>query len=49
MICTSRKPKKDTQEKILEKIRNLDKLKLDIKVNDYLLSFNEQTGDWKSI
>jgi hypothetical protein len=35
--------------KLLEELRDLKGLKLDIKLNDYKLSFDEVIGDWKSI
>jgi hypothetical protein len=43
------KKKVENGDKILEDIRSLNGLNLNMKLNEYKLEFNEQTGDWKSI
>lgn len=35
-------------DKLLDQIRSLSGMSLGIRLNEYKLDFNEQTGDWKS-
>jgi hypothetical protein len=50
MICGSGKPKNTGNEgKLMEKLRDLRSLRLEMNLNDYKLSFDEVNGDWKSI
>ncbi len=37
------------EKQILEDIRSLKGMNLNIKLNEYRLSFDETVGDWKSI
>lgn len=49
MICGNFKPKNTGNEaKLMEKLRDLTSLRLEMNLNDYKLSFDEINGDWKS-
>jgi hypothetical protein len=48
MFACGGKKKIDNPDKILNEIRSLNGMNLVIKLNDYKLEFNENTGDWKS-
>ncbi len=49
MFSCGAKKKNDNGDKILNDIRSLAGLNLGIKLNEFKLEFNENTGDWKSI
>ena len=49
MFCGSNNNIKATvNDKVIQNLRNFNENKLEIKLNDYKLEFNELTGDWKS-
>jgi hypothetical protein len=48
MICNSKPKNKVDDTKLMDKLRDLKSLKLEIKLNDYKLTFDEANGDWKS-
>lgn len=50
MICGgSSKIKSKDPKKILEELRDVTTLGLEIQLNNYKLAFNNKDGDWKSI
>lgn len=48
MNCTSKPKTALTDTKLIETLRDIKGLKLEMKLNDYKLNFDEIAGDWKS-
>lgn len=46
--CGAQKNKVENSQKLFEEIRDIKSLKLDIKLNDFKLNFDENYGDWRT-